>query len=207
MSQPNSSTRAVKSHVQSSILQVPVCDICNATFTSQKEYDQHLIHPRHKKIASGLSTTLVRCPICNRYMDSGSCWSDHVRGSQHISRAKALGISATVEPAKPVAAVPGFKFCATCNNHVPENQWGHHARSKRHTSRLRYSQYQLVIEEAEKDKNGVSISGDFDFDIVESGTASNGVKRTGSIRTNSTSQIKLVEVYLVSSKGTNRTSS
>lgn len=185
---------------------VPVCDICNIVFVSQYAYEGHLHGRKHKTKAAGQSDTLVQCTLCNIHISSCN-WSAHLRGSRHRSAAKGLGVSAAVQPEQPTSDVPGFQFCITCNVHISNYQWAGHTQTKKHHLKLRFFNYQTAIEEAEKDKHEVSVSGGFDFGIVEPSDARTGITVNGTIQNNSpSSQVGLVDFYLASSKGTQASS-
>lgn len=178
---------------------VPVCDICDIVFVSQYAYEGHLHGRKHKTKAAGQSGTFVQCTLCNVHMPSCN-WSAHLRGIRHRSAAKRLGVSAAVEPEQ--FDIPGFQFCITCNINISDYHWERHTQSKKHHSKLRFSNYQTAIEEAEKDKHEVSVSGGFDFGIVEPSDARTGITVNGTIKNNSpSSQVGLVDFYLASSKG------
>ena len=181
---------------------VAVCKVCNINFASQETYRKHLYSQRHKKNAAGQPVALVRCPLCDSHMTSGSTWLAHIQGSGHRVKAKMLGVSPDVQPEQPAESAAGFKLCVSCNFYVSEKGWKRHEGTKMHISKIQFSNYRTALNEAEQDKHNVTLSGEFDFDVVEPATARAGVTARGSIQTTlSSSQIKLVQYALASLNG------
>lgn len=70
------------------------------------------------------------------------------------------------------APPPGNIHCTTCDMHVSPQAWQNHLSSPRHAQQTRSLAFISVLEEAAKDKHGVTVSDEegFDFGIVDLGT-------------------------------------
>lgn len=68
--------------------------------------------------------------------------------------------------------------------------------------KIRFASFRSLLDEAERDKNGVVLDGSGDLDIVEVPAAQHGVQLTMTIRsTNPSLKVVLAEVKLASSQG------
>jgi helicase MOV-10 len=126
-------------------------------------------------------------------------WHQHASTARHASKAAKQGLSPDVQPEE-VDSLAGHEFCVICARHIPSRSWARHP--MQHKAREQFLKFTSAIEETEKDKNGLTITGDFDFNIVESEKATIGVVRTGTIQSQvPDARISLVDIKLSSSKG------
>ncbi|KAG5351366.1 hypothetical protein C0989_006827 [Termitomyces sp. Mn162] len=115
-----------------------------------------------------------------------SSWNAHIRSLKHIRMAKGKGIRPKAVPPEEL-----------------DIHWGNHLRNSKHLEKERFASFKVVLGEAEKDKQGVSITGDFNFGFVEP-SGKTGRVVDGAITTNNpVSHIRLVDISLASAKGTN----
>jgi helicase MOV-10 len=115
-------------------------------------------------------------------------------------------ISPEIAPEEGLAQ-SGSVFCAICDQYYLQRNWEHHSQTLRHCAREKFTAYKAAVQETEKDKHGVSVSGDMDFGIVELQEARDGVQVRGIIRTDvPTSKIELVDMKLASAHGATRPS-
>ncbi|PBK68587.1 RNA helicase [Armillaria solidipes] len=125
----------------------------------------------------------------------------HIKSSRHGRRAKEAGVAPTI-PAQPSEVVPGQRLCTFCNKHIPELAWNRHVGTAKHKSKEQFASFSVVLEQAERDKHGVTVKGELDFKVVERASANKGVKISTPIETAVPSaNIKLVKTQLSSSKG------
>ncbi|KIK60713.1 hypothetical protein GYMLUDRAFT_998794 [Collybiopsis luxurians FD-317 M1] len=177
------------------------CILCSIVFDNGAAYNEHLSTKGHVNKTRGESGALVFCTICQKYVPGMKNWRDHVSSARHASRASEQGLSPDAPPEEP-EQVPGHQLCAVCNRHIPSRYWANHPNQPRHKEREQFLKFTSAVEETEKDKNGLSVVGDFDFQIVDPEQAASGVLRTGKIQSEVTStRTRLLEVRLASSKG------
>ncbi|KAF9444106.1 hypothetical protein P691DRAFT_838726 [Macrolepiota fuliginosa MF-IS2] len=111
-------------------------------------------------------------------------WEDHKKGKTHIRKAKSLGVSIEVEPETdlPAEIQRTHQFCPICQVYVDHHSWPVHANGLWHKLREKYTAYNMVQYEAEKDKNDVGIRCDLDLSIVEPSAAKQESPNIGSSR-------------------------
>ena len=184
---------------------IRVCEPCNFVASSPEMYQSHMNGKKHRNKVAGTST-LLHCALCERNI-FGRDWDAHVSGSRHRAAAAQQRVVPQVEPEAVVDDIPGNSYCDLCQRHVPVHSWATHSRSPKHQNKEKYAAFKAVLNEAEKDKNGVMILGELDFDIVDSLDAKAGVTCSAFIKTIiPTSKIILVEMKLASAKGATITS-
>jgi helicase MOV-10 len=128
-------------------------------------------------------------------------WVQHIAGARHAAVAAETGRQPDVPPEEP-EYVPGHTLCSTCNSHIPDRNWPRHHLTAKHKDREQFVFFQTALDEAERDKNGVSVSGNFDFGIVDGPVAKSGIKIHPTIK-NATpsSKVSIVNMTLASNKG------
>ncbi|CAK5278901.1 unnamed protein product, partial [Mycena citricolor] len=124
-------------------------------------------------------------------------WAVHVRGARHIKKAGGRHLEA-----EEGGEMPGHTLCTTCNSQIPDKSWARHHLMPKHLAKTQFLSFRTALDEAEKDKNGVSVSGAFDFGIVEPSLAGAGVRMNATI-TNTTpySIVSIVNATFASSRG------
>lgn len=66
----------------------------------------------------------------------------------------------------------------------------------------KFASFKVVLDDAEKDKHGITLDAEFDFGIVEIPVATKGIVIRGTISiTIPSSRITLIEIKLASAKG------
>ena len=101
------------------------------------------------------------------------------------------------------------EFCELCQFPILNNKWDQHQRTKRHLTKQRFFAFKSLLEEAEKDKHGISVSDSegIDFGIVELEEAQVGTGVALMITTLvPRSNVRLVDVKLTSTSNRGRTS-
>ncbi|KIK60715.1 hypothetical protein GYMLUDRAFT_261292 [Collybiopsis luxurians FD-317 M1] len=174
------------------------CALCSRIFSNQGAYNQHLSTKGHLKRTR---EAFFFCTICHKYVVGMNSWRSHTSSKRHVSKASAQGLSPDVPPEEP-KQFPGYRLCIVCNRQIPNQLWANHPKQPQHKQRELFLKFTSALEETEKDKNGLSVIGDFDFQIVDPDQVASGVLRTGTIQSQVPStQMTLMEVRLASSKG------
>ncbi|KAF9487363.1 P-loop containing nucleoside triphosphate hydrolase protein [Pleurotus eryngii] len=164
-------------------------------------YKAHCSGRKHRSALRG-SNAVYHCSVCGLNV-SGNSWKSHTQGKRHRKNAEEQGISREVAKEAPVLdKLPGQTLCTICDQQVSDRLWSVHLSTWRHQRRSQFAAYQSVLAESEKDKHGIEIAGDFDFDIVEPSAAASGVAKSIAIRnTIPLSNMILVGSTLMSKKG------
>lgn len=177
------------------------CQDCGVISMSQQEHRIHLSNRRHINKVQGLGMP-YHCPVCDVDVSGSRCWSQHVRGRQHLAKCEANQVVANVAPEEVTSRV-GHHYCALCKVVVPNHVWTRHQTSTGHNHRIRFAKFEAAFEEAAKDKHGVVVShhpGGLDFGIIEVAAAQRGVMLPLSVKsTVPSSRVHLVEVKIISS--------
>jgi helicase MOV-10 len=176
------------------------CDTCGVSITSPAIQASHFGGKRHRRMLLGREQ-LLHCAIC----DTGIMelnWESHITGKRHARAAKRQGVSTAVEGERIVTDVQGLKYCDLCRTHIREAQWGAHTLTRAHKRQERFSAFKAVVDEAERDKNGITIEGSTDFDIIAPTASPTGLSLTLVIKMIiPQSKVTLAEVNLMSTKG------
>ncbi|THV07182.1 RNA helicase [Dendrothele bispora CBS 962.96] len=178
------------------------CEVCGIFLPDEKSYRAHMRSRRHLRRANDDTFGRIHyCSLCSRYFSGLSHWRAHVRSKKHVKKASQQGVPPTIEPEYPLD-IPGQRFCVLCEQHVPEPQWQRHTENRRHKSKERYAIFKSAMDEAQDDKNGATVSGEFDFKVVELSDALGGVSVTGKMEaTEPLARFTLVKHQLTSSQG------
>ncbi|KAH6905316.1 RNA helicase [Coprinopsis sp. MPI-PUGE-AT-0042] len=110
-------------------------------------------------------------------------WAPHVTGKKHLKRATEMGVSPDVTPHQATTTLQ-FAFCEVCNLQMEHDMWAQHTQTRRHKGRETFMQYRAVLDEAEKDKNGVLIEGGQDLGYVDPASTQGNISFRVSIKSN-----------------------
>ncbi|KAJ7484319.1 P-loop containing nucleoside triphosphate hydrolase protein [Mycena latifolia] len=180
---------------------VTSCDLCNRVFASPADYTLHAATKQHLNKIQGESGAMLHCTVCQKYVSGMKNWIQHVASARHASMANERGLRPDVAPEEP-EHVPGHTLCATCNSHIPDRNWTRHHLTPKHRDREQFISFRAALDEAEKDKHGVSVSGDFDFGVIDGPAAKSGVVVRPTIyNATPSSKVVLVSITLASDKG------
>ncbi|KAF7323612.1 RNA helicase [Mycena kentingensis (nom. inval.)] len=187
---------------------VSSCKLCGVVFPSPAAYAEHTQTKQHLNKVGGESGALVRCPLCKLFITGMKNWAVHRTTSRHIKNATAARVSpATVVPEEP-DHVPGHTLCTTCNAHIPDAHWPRHHLRPKHVQRAQFESFSTALDEAERDKHGISVEGTFEFDFVEDAVAKTGRTMQATVRNSvPASKVSLVSASLASSQGRKERSS
>jgi helicase MOV-10 len=181
------------------------CDICAIKITSPSIRAAHFGGRKHRQMVLG-SQQLLHCTICEAAVMACN-WKSHLSGVKHTRAAQRRGVSTAVEGKRIVTDVQGQKYCDLCRIHIPEMQWTAHTRRRAHKRQERFSAFKAVLDEAERDKNGIAIEGHTNFDIIAPTASHKGISLTLVIKLIiPQSKITLAEVNLMSTKGSRASS-
>ena len=141
------------------------------------------------------------CETCNVVCLTSKSYQAHLSGKNHrktserVAYAQAHGIDT--------------EFCELCRIPITNHDWERHQRTKRHLNKQRFFAFKSLLEEAEKDKHGISVSSSegVDFGIIELDEAHAGRNVTLMITTSvPRSSVRLVDVKMTSTSSRGRTS-
>jgi helicase MOV-10 len=174
-----------------------LCEDCGIVCYSLSQYNAHISSKRHKRQISG-ARTFHRCPVCNVNFQGPDEWAKHVSGSGHRKKTARQGVSTVVEPEE-AAATARSEYCTLCGIFVSRTLWTQHAQNSTHRKKEGFAAFKVTLEEAEKNKHGVTVSEGLDFGIVRPADARSGVSLQFSMETTvPASRITVVEAKLSS---------
>jgi helicase MOV-10 len=180
------------------------CDVCSMSWDNKKHYDSHFNQPRHVKRArrGGGGGGAFFCPICRATIPGAGNWAGHLGGKRHVDKSERAGVDpARVEPEDPPLPVDHVR-CNICEYFVPADRWAAHTAQRNHKLREGFITLRSVLEDAAKDRNGVSIShaeGGIDFGIVEVAEAVVGLRVEVTVKvTDRVARIRLLGVKMAS---------
>jgi len=178
-----------------------VCEPCGFIAANANLYNAHVRGKKHKRKVSGRSG-VAYCYICKKNISAGMPgWDVHIAGQKHVACAVEQGLAPNIEPEE-ATANDGERNCRICQQVVRGAAWNQHLLSFGHQRKETFAKYKAALDEAEKDKNGVSIEGIFDFDFVDPAVGALGLQSTVTIKTSLPfSKSVLVEAKLASSQG------
>ncbi|KAJ8688713.1 hypothetical protein PTI98_013472 [Pleurotus ostreatus] len=153
---------------------LPVCETCGDSFASQYLLDKHLNSKQHIRRVRGETSAVLFCPLCQRYISGTRLnWEQHVAGIAHRTQAVRQGIVENIEP-QVADEVLAHTLCVVCNRQILTRSWPQHIQAMRHKDKERFLSYRTAMDEAERDKNGVVVSGSLAFDVIDSHAAADG---------------------------------
>jgi hypothetical protein len=133
------------------------------------------------------------CELCRKAFYTAGAWLQHVNSIKHKEREAEGGPIFNTKTRK------RRLLCPQCQIYVPNIKA--HNGSRNHWRSVRFHKLKKLVEEAKKDKCGVVVEGQFNFDVVERKDAEKGVARAGSLRLTSPGiNVTLLEVSLGSTK-------
>ncbi|KAG6846206.1 hypothetical protein H0H93_015421, partial [Arthromyces matolae] len=168
--------------------------------SSQDELDSHNQTRIHRNKVQGQSL-ILKCPLCNAFCRGQASWKAHIRSRKHTNVAIRQGLQPKAVVAEEAADVPQHTLCLTCSVHIHNKDWDRHLKTNKHLEKERFAAFRVVLDEAEKDKQGVSVDGEFDFGIISPGDTNDKVVRGAITVNNPTSRIALVDARLAADKG------
>ena len=177
-----------------------VCEPCGFIATTKKLLESHVQKRSHRECISGRNETHY-CPLCEVNVGAKG-WDQHIKGSRHKKRARLSGVAPEVVNAQQGVSLEGQTYCDLCKRAFVEREWTAHKRGSEHIRREKFLAFKTVLDEAERNKNGIIIEGDLDFGIVDPAQSSNA-RVTAIIKTTTPDvRSRLVSLKLVSPRGT-----
>ena len=142
------------------------------------------------------------CPICRSRQNGQRGWDNHLRSRKHLQTAQRDAVDPLSVIPEEMENVPNHTFCVTCNVHIQDKFWDRHLKNTKHLEKEKYAAFKVVLDDTEKDRNGVAVVANFDFGIVDLAAAASGQVIEGVISASvSTGRITLVNIQLASAKG------
>ncbi len=154
------------------------CDTCGLAFNTQAQYSAHFTTKRHQRATKAVSRTVSTaprlCKVCSVQLAHPNHIPQHEGGRTHRVRLQDLttrGVHYTRDEMYPVDEDVVF-HCDICDSmewHGREQ----HLKTVRHKTKAAYLSVRAALNEAEKDKYGISVScggqEGVDFGIVDTG--------------------------------------
>jgi helicase MOV-10 len=157
-----------------------ICELCGVAARRQEYFDSHMKGAKHAAMLRARASQNVpkRCTICDVRLESPTACRDHERGKQHVrllSELRAQGRQLD-ERVILVDDERNMFECSVCEIQVWQQTKAKHEQTQRHKRKERFLSIRHALEEAEKDKHGVSVSPPgkdaFDFGLNETNQAS-----------------------------------
>lgn len=177
-----------------------ICALCRVACPDEGAYQAHLNGKKHRTYLE--SGEIFQCPLCEIALNGHVAWEAHLKVRKHMRRAREEGVSPQVEPQGAGAVVRDHRFCATCRAYIRDEAWSGHPGSSIHKRKLRFAATEARLEEATKDKHGITVSHSdgLDFGVVELVAATQGQQITLTVNNSvPLSNIMLLDVKLFSS--------
>lgn len=154
------------------------CDTCGLAFNTQAQYSAHFTTKRHQRATKAASRTLSTAPricrVCGVKLVHPGNIPQHEGGRTHRVRLQDLttrGVHYTRDEMFPVDEDVVF-HCDICDS----MEWygrEQHLQTVRHKTKAAYLSVRAALNEAEKDKYGISVSSGgqegVDFGIIDTG--------------------------------------
>jgi hypothetical protein len=132
------------------------------------------------------------CNPCKRMFYSDYAYRSHINGNGHKRREAKIGT-----PFQPKRNKKATVLCSVCQVYVKVDYMAKHEEKTGHLRQVRFHKFQDLLKEAEKDKNGVIVEGEFDFGVVELTEMGPCLERGGTVSTMSSDvNVTLLEASL-----------
>ena len=184
------------------------CEPCSFVAPSPETYEQHLKSKRHRsRTAPGRQPAQTfHCTICNRNTPS-VFWNQHIGSRKHTSNAREQGVDSNVAPVEGVTTEKEV-YCALCQHAFPSEVWPRHLEGTFHRRKEAFVKYRSVLDEAEKDKNGITVDGITNLGFLDPATMGptwKGHSSTFVAKSNDpVAAIALIQAELASTQGGRR---
>jgi helicase MOV-10 len=156
-----------------------ICELCSVIVTSAKFLESHLKGAKHAAMlkARALQNVPKICTICDTRLIDSATVSAHLHGQRHLARLGQLREQGeSVAPQDILILDQNMFECSVCEIQVWQQTKAKHERTQKHKRREQFLSIRRALQDAEKDKHGVSVSppgdGGFDLGLSESGQAS-----------------------------------
>jgi helicase MOV-10 len=157
------------------------CDICGVMCRSQEYYNNHLASRKHAtaKLANSRKRDYVpmKCTLCDAQLGGPASVGQHINGRAHAVRLSELQQQGRhVDLSQVIVEDRESLFeCTVCKITVWRQNRVQHERTSRHRQKERFAAFKATLDEAERDKYGVSVTPSgkdaFDFGIIDPGRA------------------------------------
>lgn len=143
------------------------CEPCGYVAPTPYEYQMHLKSRRHRTYANSAqpSPQTYHCTVCEKNLPSAN-WESHISGMNHAAIAQRRGVDIAVDPC-PGVSNDAHTYCPLCRIALPRAQWDMHVNGVKHKRKEVFMAYRSVLDEAEKDKNGITIEGIIDLGFID----------------------------------------
>jgi hypothetical protein len=177
-------------------------------------YEGHLkslTHAKKVEKAESSASYPVQCSLCSVPLVHAASYQLHTEGKKHCRAMARLGL--TTDPGPEEAGLETLalsKQCDVCQSSVPSEVWGLHLNGLRHRRAAAFVSLRRALDESEKDKNGIVITGvesdlEVDYGLLEYSAAGVCGTKTITVMNSNATPIDFVEVR-ISSRQTTRAS-
>ncbi|KAJ3555412.1 hypothetical protein NM688_g2589 [Phlebia brevispora] len=175
---------------------LPICQDCGIVCPDDKAFQMHLKGKRHRRQLAG-QTTLLICPLCRIHLVGQNAWAQHIQTKKHRRLMKQQAILSQVQPVEAGEDVKAHEFCALCQTYVHVDAWAKHPNTKMHRRKLTFGAFEAALDEAAKDKHGITVSPtEINFQVLQPAEAKVGV----SLQVEAQGTVPLATVTLVEAK-------
>jgi helicase MOV-10 len=132
------------------------------------------------------------CDPCKRLFFSEIDYHSHINSKRHKQREAKSRI-----PLQPKENKRATELCSVCQIYVKVDDMAKHKMIKPHLRLERFQKLRSLLDEAQKNKNGVIVEGKFDFGVVALREMGSGLERGGTVRVKSSKvNVTLLEASL-----------
>jgi helicase MOV-10 len=157
-----------------------ICDLCGVAARNEEYMNAHLKGAKHAAMQRARASQNVpkRCTICDVRLENPAACRDHTRGRGHVRLLSELREQGRQVDEREILVDDDRNMfeCLVCEIQVWQQTRAKHEQTQRHKRKERFLSIRHALEEAEKDKHGVSLSPPgrdaFDLGLSEAGRAS-----------------------------------
>ncbi|KZS97366.1 P-loop containing nucleoside triphosphate hydrolase protein [Sistotremastrum niveocremeum HHB9708] len=154
---------------------IHLCNVCDTICKSDFTWKMHLqgaFHAKRKRqlilrAARTGSYSPVYCQICNCNLYTHDDLVNHASAKRHRNAAFRAGLDPGRGNGRVFTPID-LIHCPTCNKDIRAEKWDYHSESVSHRRAEGFKTISAAFENAEEDKNGITITeGKIDFGVVE----------------------------------------
>lgn len=172
-----------------------LCSTCGVICTSDAVYNSHINGKLHRSnIASAAASTRVTCPICFVPVTGEANWYQHIKGAAHRKKAQNQGREPSCWPYD--SDISDSVRCFVCKRAVHVHNIQTHLCSNTHRRLENVAVQRSKIEQAGRDRRGVTVSHSekgLDFGVVSRSNAASGKHIDVSINSTTSSNILVMK--------------
>ena len=174
------------------------CPVCAVLCSAGQPYEDHLIGRQHKDNldVSRRAFTWLKCPTCLELVFGEATWSLHIQSPAHVDKAVGKRRSPYEYPLDPTSK-HNSRFCLVCRRTLPNKMMKRHPQTDFHKKMEQAAHYRAQLEQAEKDRPGITVShleDGVDFGVVSPEKARKGLEAVVMVTMSPTATTRVVQV-------------